>query len=191
MSSPHEPPNIPANWPSDAKWVWHSNKKEYVKGIPQFNYMPNIDKWLKKRDMERKREVELTKAEALAEKKRAENEHLATMLSKTKAERAHLRNQYDPLQRDLAKGYIKWGDLVSNPPKVIPSDWPKDARWVWHPRKKKFVKGLKQFDYEPNIQNYLNRQRATRRRSRSRGPSRSHTRGRSRSHTRGRSGSRR
>lgn len=165
------PPPIPANWPSDAKWVWHSKKKEYVKGIPQFNYMPNIDNWLNKKAANRKLAGRL----AAAQKER------------DKEEEDRLLEQ--EAQRRL---YPRWGDYLEGnapppPPRIIPSNWPEGAKWVWNPIKKEYVKGLPQFDYAYNIQKYLRNQKATRRRSRSR----SHSRGPSRSHTRGRSGSRR
>ena len=44
--SPHNPPPVPDNWPADAKQVWNPKLMTYVKGVKQFNYVPNIGIWL-------------------------------------------------------------------------------------------------------------------------------------------------
>jgi hypothetical protein len=77
-----------------------------------------------------------------------------------------------------------------------PPEWGNDAKWVWDERDRRWVKGLKRFNYATNIGDWLRAQRA--REGRRRSPSRSRGRysrrrspSRSRSRSRGRTQRRR
>jgi hypothetical protein len=79
-----------------------------------------------------------------------------------------------------------WGEYMNAPP-PIPANWPKDAKWVWHPRLMKYVKGLKEFNYIPNIRNWYNKQVTERQRRANTYRARSYNRSPSRNYSRRRS----
>ena len=100
----------------------------------------------------------------------------------------------NPLTKKEYNGVNKgWGEHLVNPPPAppIPANWPRNAKWVWNSKGDKYVKGLKQFNYVPNIKTWLNRQAAKRARESQTRRARSHSRSHSRRRSHSRSNSRR